>query len=447
MGSLNNIVNVSITRQTSVPSRAGFGTGAFVSEDATFTTATKSYASYTEMSEDATVGADSLAFGAVYFGQQVAPTKLTVIKEGTGASQVGELVFDAALVDSNEIEIKIDGAEIAGSPVTYATPNADTLTAIAAAIQAEAGVTTAVSDGTDTITITFADEFAHTVEATVTLGASQAGAEYADTTPAATSIVACLVAAVNENNDWYAICIHSRTAGEILAVASWVQAQGSANPKLFFAQSSDAAILTADTTDAASVLQAKASFRTSIWYHADDAEYLDGGVIGGQLPSDAGSITWAYKTVSNVTVGTLTSGEKAYCHSKACNTYDTVASINITEEGKVSDSPFEWIDVIRGVDWLQTNLQADVYTVKVNNPKVPYTTEGLALIGATVSNRLATAQARGILSTDTKPVVVIPKIEDVPLEDKGNRVLNGVTFTGVLAGAIQKINIAGTVTL
>lgn len=448
MGSLNNIVNVSITRETSVPSRAGFGTGSFVSATASFANPTKSYASYTEMAEDATVGADSLVFGAAYFGQQVSPIKLTVIKLGTPAAQVSTLVFDAELIADNSTAITIDGAEIAGSPVVYATSNADTLTAIAAAIQAEAEVTTAVSDGTDTITITFADNYEHTAAAVVTLGVSQAGVVFATTTTALSAIVAGLNDAVGYDNDWYAPMIYSRTDADILAVAKWVQANGAANPKLFFAQSDSAGILDAgDATDIASVLQAGAYFRTSIWYHALDAEYLEGGLAGGQLPSNAGSITWAYKSVSGVTVDSLTSAQKSAAHGKACNTYDTVASTNVTEEGKVSDSPFEWIDVIRGVDWVQVNMAADIFTLLVTSPKVPYDTNGIGLIGGIVKDVLSRAQGQGILSTDDTPVVTLPAIEDISAADKGNRVLNGITFTGVLAGAVQKINIAGTVTL
>ncbi len=448
MGSLNNIVNVSITRQTSVPSRAGFGTGAFVSSNTTISTATKAYASYTEMSEDSTVGTDSLAYGAAYFGQQVSPTKLTVIKEGTGEVQVGTLVLDIDFAALNSAAITIDGSAVAGSPVVWSDTHANMMTAVAAAIQAEAAVTTAVSDGDKTITITWADKYAHTAAVVVTLGSTQPEVTHTVTTIAVSDITAGLTAAVSEDNDWYAICINSRTDADILAVAAWTQAQGNANPKLFFAQSDSADILvTATTTDVASVLQAGAYFRTSVWYHSSDSEYLDGGLVGGQLPSDPGSITWAYKSVSGVTVDTLTSAQKAACHAKACNTYDTVASTNITEEGKVSDSPFEWIDVIRGVDWIQVNVAADLFTALVNNPKIPYDTNGIALVGSIVGTVLRNAQAQGILSKDTAPEVTLPAIEDVSAADKGNRVLNDVEFVGILAGAVQKINVQGTVTL
>ena len=57
-----------------------------------------------------------------------------------------------ALVASNSTIVTLNG--IALTPVVYATSNAATLTAIAALIAAQDGIASAVSNGTDTITIT-----------------------------------------------------------------------------------------------------------------------------------------------------------------------------------------------------------------------------------------------------------------------------------------------------
>ena len=450
MGSIKSIVDVQITRDTTVPSRAGFGTGAFVSSTASFSTATKSYASVTEVEEDATAGADTLVFAGFYFGQSLAPTKLTVIKEGTGSAQISTLVFDAALITDNVINVYLDGAALADVTETYAVSNADTLTAIAAALQLLPAITTAVSDGTDTLTIIWADNFGHRANVFVTDGVSQAEAVHAVTTAHVTDIVAGLSAAEAYDNDWYGVAQYSRLDADILATAAWVQGRTNTNPKLFFAQSDDANILdVGETSDVASLMKALAYFRTSVWYHAIDAEFLEGALMGGQLPQDPGSITWAYKTLSGVTPDTaMTSGQKSAAHGKNCNTYDTVASVSITEEGKVSDTGSgEWIDVMRGVDWITANMTADLYSMLVNTKKVPFTSNGLATVRSNMSLSLLKAQAMGILSTDTNFSIVIPALADISAADKGTRTLSGITFTGVLQGAIQKINVRGTVTL
>lgn len=449
MGSIKNIVNVQITRDTTVPSRAGFGTGAFVSASASFAEAAKNYADYEEMTDDATVGADSLVFGATYFGQALSPTKLTIIKEGTGNVQVSTLVQDADFVELNSAVIVIDGAAVAGSPVVWSDTHVNMMTAVAAALQAEAGVTTAVSDGVDTIEITWADNNPHTALVVVSLGASQPTVVHAITTASATDITAGLNDAVAYDNDWYGIAQYSRVDADILGTAAWVQANTNSNPKLFFAQSDDPVILTAVASDVASILTGLSYFRTSVWYHALDAEYMEAAALGGQLPQLPGSITWAYKNLAGITPDTaLTAGQKAYAHAKNCNTYDTVASVSITEEGKVSDTGLgEWIDVMRGVDWITANMTADLFTMLVGSPKIPYTSDGLATVRGTMEISLSAAQSMGILTTDDAYTISIPKITAISAADKGTRTLNDVTFGGVLAGAIQKINVRGTVSL
>lgn len=451
MGSLNNIVNINITRQTTVPTRAGFGTGAFISADALFQGQTEVYANLTAVTADSRAGADTLAAATTYFGQTVAPTKLTVIKHSANnTAMIAVLTFSADLVTSNSTAVTIDASAIAGSPVAFNTNNSDTLDDIATALQAESEVTTAVADGVDSITITYADFVDHVVAAVVTAGASQATVSESITGYAAVAatLTVSLGAAVLETNDWYGLGLYSRLDADITEVSVWTQGLTNTNPKLFACQSDDVNILSsAATSDIAYLFQQLARFRTVVSYHALDAEYMDMGWLGGQLPSDPGSITWGFKQIANVTPDTLSDTQKNAASGKAANTYSTVSSVNITEEGKVSDNPFEWIDVIRGTDWITANMSADLFGLLVTLPKLPYDTGGLGLVKSTGLAVLSTAQAMGILTIDTAPTFTVPDIADVSAADKSNRVLNGVTFTGVLAGAVQKINVAGTVTL
>lgn len=446
--SISNIVNVQISRLTTTPSRAGFGTGAFVSANATLEDAT-SYGSLQELTDASSdVGADSIAAGTSYFGQQLAPTRFTIIPEKSAVKQITTLSFSEDLVTGNSISVNLNGSDLI-PPTDFGISHDDTMGNIAMQIEGEAAIFTADAGAPGSRTITITAELVDvvfTISAAVTGGATQA-TTLVITTQDAGGWAGTLDSAIKVNNDWYALAIYSRSATDIPEVSDWVQGQGANNPKIFFAQSADSDILTGSSSDIASLTQAKANFRTSIWYHSDSGDYLETGVMGANLPTAAGSITWAYKTIATIPVDVLTSGEKAAAHAKACNTYTEVASVNITEEGKVSDSPFEWIDVIRGVDWIQVNMTADLFSQLVNTPKIPYTTKGILSIKGTIAKRLTQAQTQGILTDDTAPVVTVPDIADVSAADKGNRVLNNVTFTGVLAGAVQKINVVGTVTL
>jgi len=444
--SISSIVNVQISRQTSVPTRAGFGTGAFLANDTTLTNLTKEYTSFEDMEGDSELtGSDALGAGAAYFGQQLAAPKFTVIKEVSAVAQVSVLTVSDELITGNSTVVTLNGAPLAAE--VYATSHAATMTAIAALIQAEAAVATAVAAG-NAITITAAvADTPFSVSSVTTLGATQP-TWISQVSTEAGGIAGSLTNAVSENNDWYGLAIHSRTDADITLASDWVQSQGTNNPKFFAAQSDDVGLLNqAVSTDIASVLTAKANFRTAVLYHALDSEYFDCGWMGGQLPNDPGSITWAYKSVSLVTVDIFASGEKSAAHAKNVNTYSTVASVNITEEGKVCDSPFEWIDVIRGVDWIQVNVTAELFALLAKLPKLPYDTLGIANAKATILGVLSKAQVMGILSKEVQPVVTVPALADVSDSNKANRVLNGVTFEGILEGAVQKINVLGTVTL
>lgn len=102
--------------------------------------------------------------------------------------QTATLTFNADLVTSNSSAITVDGAAIAGSPVVFATDHATTMALIAAALQAEASVTSATVSAARVITIVYSDYSTHTAAVTVTAGATQAGVTFATTVPASTSL-------------------------------------------------------------------------------------------------------------------------------------------------------------------------------------------------------------------------------------------------------------------
>lgn len=84
---------------------------------------------------------------------------------------VSTSVVSTALIAANSTVATVNG--IALTPIVFATNNATTLAAIAAAIAARDGVASAVSNGTDTITVTAEQGDAVTVSLVTTLGASQ----------------------------------------------------------------------------------------------------------------------------------------------------------------------------------------------------------------------------------------------------------------------------------
>lgn len=87
------------------------------------------------------------------------------------AMDIATAVASAALITANSTVATVNGVALA--PVVYATSNAATLTAIAALIAAQPNIASAVSNGTDTITVTATQGFAVTVSLVTTAGVSQ----------------------------------------------------------------------------------------------------------------------------------------------------------------------------------------------------------------------------------------------------------------------------------
>ncbi|TAL42929.1 MAG: DUF3383 family protein, partial [Salinibacterium sp.] len=158
-----------------------------------------------------------------------------------------------------------------------------------------------------------------------------------------------------------------------------------------------------------------------------------------------GTITWAFKPIATVAVDDLRATELTALAAKNWSYYARVNGANITVEGRTSSGRFA--DVTHFIDWLHAEIQADVYTLLINNPKVPYTTTGIELVKNTIAGALRKGQARGGLADDTVPTVTVPKITDTDASDRANRILRDVKFTARLAGALHHIVIRGTVSV
>ena len=107
----------------------------------------------------------------------------------------------------------------------------------------------------------------------------------------------------------------------------------------------------------------------------------------------------------------------------------------------------EFIDVIIGVDFIHARMQESIYSRLVNLKKVPYTNQGVDIIVNGMEGVLTRAVNQGILAADPAPTVTKPNVREIPFNDRALRQLPDLFFNGVLAGAIHRVLIRGTVTV
>ena len=248
------------------------------------------------------------------------------------------------------------------------------------------------------------------------------------------------------SSDWYGLALTSRAIQDIISTADWTQAR----IKLFGTCSSELAIINEtandDQTSLAYQLFSAGYTRTFLMYHQDaDDDFPECAWMGRCLPLEPGSETWKFKQLRSISYSNLSTTQQINATTKSCNIYTFVGGFGMTAEGVVSSG--EFIDIIRGIDWLTARIQEFVFFVLINNNKVPYTDTGITMIEAEVRRALDLGVTNNFLASDPQYTVTVPRAASVSPTDKANRILKNVNFQATLAGAIHFVQIRGVVTI
>lgn len=430
MTTINDIVNVSITRETRSIQRASFAIPCFVASHVQFSERAKEYNSIDEVTDDgfATTSAVYKA-AAKYFSQEVAVDKIII-----GRRQVQVATLTPTVANSAVYSFKLNGTTISFTSDADATAT-EIVTGLQGAITS-AGITDPVDSGTTTLILTLgaADGFTVTdLSANLTMALTTSTEAWGD----------ALDAVRDENNEWYCVSIDSRLEADFLTVAAYIEALKATSPKLFVFSSSAAGVKTSSTSDIFSQMKALNYEHTSYIWKGDDTGYPECALVGRFAPEQAGSNTWEQKTLIGTTVDNLTSGEANYILGKNGSTYERVGGYDVVIGGKVAFG--EFCDVIIFVDYLKARLQENTWFLLVNTRKIGYTAAGVAAVEGAVRQTLAEGIQVGGLASDPEPVVTVPNVLSLSSAQRASRVLPNVTFTARLAGAIRAINISGTV--
>ena len=110
----------------------------------------------------------------------------------------------------------------------------------------------------------------------------------------------------------------------------------------------------------------------------------------------------------------------------------------------------EYIDLLHGVMWVQTECQSRLQKLLQDNGKIPYEARGIAMINATITDVLNEAYQKEIIATDDTTghamfsVTTTPRSEQ-SREDLSARHYGGVSFEYHASSAIHTITVNGTV--
>lgn len=265
------------------------------------------------------------------------------------------------------------------------------------------------------------------------------------TVTSGSTLASDLAAIEDEDPAWYGLILALNTEDTILAAATWCEAR----TKNFFPQSADWNVVdTGEDSDVASQLLDGAYTRTcGIWKrNVGGADWAAAAFAIQNLAPDPGSYTPAFKTLATIPVDKLRPGERTALKNKHWTRYTRVGGLNITYEGRTPSGRF--IDVVRGIDWIKSEIQLDLYRYLYVNPKVPFSASGLAGAQGVVENAirkgLPTAGNPGLVADDSPIVVEVPAIEETDVSDRANRLLRSISFSFRLSGALHGIRVVGT---
>lgn len=443
MSQLDQIVNIAILLQTKAIPQKSFAIPLIVGTATPLGSDLIRY--YTDpdgmLSDGFTTSDAEYKHAVAAFSQALRPTQVGIGRRQTQVAQVDTITPIA--VNNHHYKIKIDGVEYDYLSDGSATVN-EIVTGLTTLVNADVN-SPATASGSTTLILTANQAgvgFTTDIESDVDMTLVHTTANH--------GIVEDVVAIQNVSDLWYGIDLTSSQDFDIKDLAAWVETQ----TKVFIGMSNDADVRTSDTDDVMSVLKGKNYTRTGLMY-TKTANNLTNGIaaawLGGQLPQVPGSSTWKFKELVGIAADVYTPTERNILigipgtAGKNANIYEEVGGQDITEEGWMAGGQF--IDITIGIDWFKSVAQTNIYTLLVQNPKIPYTDQGGAVIQNAITQAIKQGIGNGFIDGKSPYLVTVPPVLTIPQADRANRVLTGVTFTFRLAGAFHFIKVQGTVTV
>jgi len=426
---LEDIVNVTVSNETTGVSQQGFGIPLVLSPHVQFADLVRTYTQASQLLDDGfTVTSPEYLMISRLFGQDRKPDRVLLGKRNLRPTQRFAWTPTAA----NNAVYKL---RVGNVVATYTSDANATVTEIIAGMlavftpaAAELGLT--FSDQTTYLRILANSPGQFIAVENLSLARASLKQDQADP-----GVVTDLAAVALEDPSFFAVLNLFNSQAEIEAIAGWAET----NKRLFIAQTSDNDVHTNSTTDVMSTQEALARQFTSIIFAEATDSFADAAWAGRGLPTQPGSETWNLKQLRGVMPTKLTAGQKAFIAAKSGNYFELVAGRGITTEGKVSSGAF--IDNVRGVEWFVARLRERIFGTLSSVDKVPYDNRGAAVIQGDMLAQVSEGIGTGFIADSPEPVVTVPDVQTMQLADRQARYLTGAFIGFTTAGAIHRVRV------
>lgn len=224
---------------------------------------------------------------------------------------------------------------------------------------------------------------------------------------------------------------------EIVAIADYIET----TKKKYFVSVSKTAFETLKGT-----LTGKKYGRTVIFVNA--TAYANAALVGETAGRKAGSFTYKFMQLKNVTAETFTEAELTALHNAGAFAYVTKAGDDVTTEGIAQDGSY--IDEGDSIDYVIANMEYRIQKTLNNSDKVKMDNTGIAKLEAAATSALQSAANNGIIAQNDDGsyafyVSFAPRSE-IPEADRASRKYKYGSFGFTIAGAIHDVAVSGELT-
>lgn len=431
MSELDNIIQITIRRETATVETAAFNIPLVLATFTNFSERVRTYTDLDGVAEDFDSESNVYVIASKLFGQSANYGRPPAIL--VGRRQVDEVEINIPVVTVGQTYI----LTVNGTPYSYVAVGGDTASDVAAGIKAQYDLAPIVG-------VVVTDNLDGTLSAEV----SVLGTEWSvvgssnlviDNVGVTESWVDAKDAVSFVNDVWYALIAETHLDADIWALAGSIEAE----KKIYGTSTSTVGSKGSTVTDIGARLNAAGYTRTFITYlPTADTEYPEAAWAGGMLPQVVGAADWDFKRASGVTVSKLSATEITNLTNKSINRYTRVGGQNIFQDGDMSDSRPIYEIIIK--DWIEARMKEGIFFRLVNSLKIPYDRRGFSIIESEMRNVLAQGVANDAIDQIS---IDVPDPLAVPANLRAQGIAGTFKFSARYKGSVRVIIIDGTLTV
>ncbi len=445
-----------ITLATTTSTSANLSSTLILTPNQYFAERCLAFNSFEEVTSHAGITVDGVAYNALKMAFNAPNAAVPIWLGRQACSSTSFRVADSYVAKTYSLSISVGSAVTAMESainISYTSTTSETSTEVAIAI-AEAisdrsisGITVATPTS-DTFVV--ASTAAYTVITNVT--------NLLEVAFVTNETVAEAYANVMEENeeDFYFLTCTDHTSDSILALAALVETSESSDyPKIYLPATQDANTLYPEVDPAIDIVGKLKEFgynRTAItWHDQADTLYPEAFTSAYIGQFAAGSTNWkfvkavGFSAAADLDTGVaLSTAKQGYISDRNGSWYGKERGITFNHGGTMASG--EWIDVIRFKDWINDQIEVRVQDHLINlsaaGSKASFTKADINSILSIVDGVLQDGVDVGGLTG----YIGAAAPSTISFENQANRILEDITWTGYLAGAINFIVVDGVLT-